>query len=37
LDYLDEILEKGRLKAEEKANTKIREVYEKLGLVLPRI
>lgn len=36
LDYLDEILEKGRKKAEEKANAKVREVYDKLGLVLPR-
>ena len=33
LDYLDEILKKGRLKAESKANAKIKEVYGKLGLV----
>ena len=36
LDYLDEILAKGRQKAEEKANAKTREVYEKLGLVLAK-
>ena len=32
--YLDEILAKGKAKAEIKANAKIREVYSKLGLVL---
>jgi hypothetical protein len=35
-DYLDEVLEKGRIKAEKKANEKIKEIYSKLGLVLPR-
>ena len=35
-DYLDEILAKGRKKAEEKANAKIKEVFEKLGLVPSR-
>lgn len=35
-NYLDEILEKGRIRAEKKANEKIRQVYDKLGLVLPR-
>ena len=34
--YLDEVLEKGRVKAEKKANEKINEIYSKLGLVLPR-
>ncbi|MGN0961262.1 MAG: tryptophan--tRNA ligase [Christensenellales bacterium] len=34
-DYLDEILTKGRKKAEAKANEKINSVYSKLGLVLP--
>ena len=35
-EYLDKILEIGRKKAEQKANEKINQVYEKLGLVLPR-
>lgn len=35
-DYLDEVLAIGRKKAEAKANAKINEVYNKLGLVLPR-
>jgi len=35
-DYLDEVLAIGRQKAEAKANAKINEVYNKLGLVLPR-
>ncbi|MBQ7351551.1 MAG: tryptophan--tRNA ligase [Clostridia bacterium] len=35
-DYLDEILVRGRKKAEEKANAKITEIYSKLGLVLPK-
>ena len=35
-DYLDEVLAIGRKKAEEKANAKTREVYEKLGLVLAK-
>jgi len=34
--YLDEVLEIGRKKAEQKANSKINEIYTKLGLVLPR-
>ena len=33
LDYLDEILEKGRVKASKKASEKIKEVYSKLGLI----
>jgi len=36
IDYLDEVLAKGKAKAEAKANAKIREVYGRLGLVLPR-
>jgi tryptophanyl-tRNA synthetase len=35
-DYLDEVLAKGRKKAELKANEKIKEIYSKLGLILPR-
>jgi tryptophanyl-tRNA synthetase len=35
-DYLDEVLAIGRKKAETKANAKISEIYNKLGLVLPR-
>lgn len=35
-DYLDEVLEKGKLKAQKQAHKKLIEVYEKLGLVLPR-
>ena len=35
-EYLDSILAIGRAKAEKKANEKMKEVYSKLGLVLPR-
>lgn len=35
-EYLDEVLAKGKEKAEIKANAKVNEVYAKLGLVLPR-
>lgn len=37
LDYLDEVLAKGRKKAEAKANEKLNEIYSKLGLVLPKL
>ena len=33
-EFLNEILAKGRAKAEAKANLKIKEIYKKLGLVL---
>jgi tryptophanyl-tRNA synthetase len=32
-EYLDEVLKKGKEKAEIKANAKIKEIYTKLGLV----
>lgn len=35
-EHLDKVLAIGRQKAEKKANQKIKEIYEKLGLVLPR-
>ena len=35
-EYLDSVLAIGRAKAEKKANEKMKEVYSKLGLVLPK-
>lgn len=35
-DYLDEVLAIGRLKAEAKANEKINQIYDKLGLILKK-